>query len=262
MPSTYAHRYFGERVRSELPDALRRVIDSNRELFDVGLHGPDILFYHKPLFHNKVNRLGHRMHTEAGTRFFTEVTPDVKNSKDEEGALSYILGFICHFTLDSACHPCVRMTMKQTNVPHVEIETEFDKALMAGHGLDPWDFDTTDHMITGRRTSEIIGSLLKITSKDAEIAVRDMKKYCRFFTTESKAARKVIFPMLKISGLEKNVRGMFLNRKDHPLCAESNEELTRLMEKAVTTGAELIESYMQYYEHGIPLHRRFERKYE
>ena len=42
MPSTYAHRYFGEKVRSQLTGRAAEIIDLNRELFDIGLQGPDI----------------------------------------------------------------------------------------------------------------------------------------------------------------------------------------------------------------------------
>ena len=45
MPSTYAHRRFGADVLQQLPAALQDQIGKNRALFDVGLHGPDLLFY-------------------------------------------------------------------------------------------------------------------------------------------------------------------------------------------------------------------------
>ena len=46
MPSTYAHRRFGADVLQQLPAALQDQIGKNRALFDVGLHGPDLLFYY------------------------------------------------------------------------------------------------------------------------------------------------------------------------------------------------------------------------
>ena len=41
MPSTYAHRRFGANVLEHLPDELRAQLEQNRELYDIGLHGPD-----------------------------------------------------------------------------------------------------------------------------------------------------------------------------------------------------------------------------
>ena len=46
MPSTYAHRRFGADVLERLPAELQEKIAPYRELYDIGLHGPDLLFYY------------------------------------------------------------------------------------------------------------------------------------------------------------------------------------------------------------------------
>lgn len=48
MPSTYAHYRLGQEVLKNLPAKEKRLIEQHKELFDIGLHGPDILFYYKP----------------------------------------------------------------------------------------------------------------------------------------------------------------------------------------------------------------------
>ena len=58
MPSTYAHYRFGQEVRSGLPEALQALIRSNLDLYYLGLHGPDLLFYDHPLWSTPVNRVG------------------------------------------------------------------------------------------------------------------------------------------------------------------------------------------------------------
>ena len=62
MPSTYAHRRFGADVLARLPEELRDKIEPYRALYDLGLHGPDLLFYYKALQSNHVSRLGGAMH--------------------------------------------------------------------------------------------------------------------------------------------------------------------------------------------------------
>ena len=44
MPSTYAHRRFGADVFAALPAAVQAKILPYRELYALGLHGPDLLF--------------------------------------------------------------------------------------------------------------------------------------------------------------------------------------------------------------------------
>lgn len=262
MPSTYAHRYFGERVRAQLTGRAAEIIDQKRELFDIGLHGPDILFYHKPLSYNRVNQIGHDMHREKGSRFFTDVKPQIKKSADPEGALSYILGFVCHFALDSQSHPYVEHAIGKTGATHVEIEAEFDKMLMRRDGFDPWKFDSASHLKNSSQWAEVIAPLFGITEKDAYTAVKDMKRYAIFFTTTNPVIRGSVFFLLKASGLSKNIRGMFLNKKDHPKCRESSAVLAEKLEEAVPIGAALIENYLDFYEKGTELASRFELPYE
>ena len=52
MPTTYTHDLFGKKVYRQLPEEIRKVIRENGNLFRIGLHGPDILFY--DLFNQKV----------------------------------------------------------------------------------------------------------------------------------------------------------------------------------------------------------------
>lgn len=71
MPSTYAHRRFGTNVLEHLPDELRAQLEQNRELYDIGLHGPDLLFYYHAAKSNPVGALGNAMHEEPGRVFLT-----------------------------------------------------------------------------------------------------------------------------------------------------------------------------------------------
>ena len=70
MPTTYTHYRFGKDVLDALPRRIRTAMETNRELFDIGLHGPDILFYYKPLRPNPVNQIGYDLHGHSGKEFF------------------------------------------------------------------------------------------------------------------------------------------------------------------------------------------------
>jgi hypothetical protein len=75
MPTTYAHYSFGERVRASLEGEVGRLISENLPLYHIGLHGPDILFYHNPLTHDFINELGHEIHRQTGSHFFRGPKP-------------------------------------------------------------------------------------------------------------------------------------------------------------------------------------------
>ena len=70
MPSTYAHYRMGKEVAEELTGEAWHTLSMYRQLYLIGLHGPDILFYYKPLKSNVINGIGYGMHCRPGVEFF------------------------------------------------------------------------------------------------------------------------------------------------------------------------------------------------
>ena len=73
MPTTYTHDLFGKRVCRKLPEKLQHLIRSNGNLYRIGQHGPDILFYYF-ISKNPVTQYGVKMHGEKGN-FLKKVWP-------------------------------------------------------------------------------------------------------------------------------------------------------------------------------------------
>ena len=88
MPSTYAHRRFGANVLDHLPAPLREKLEAHRELYDIGLHGPDLLFYYHAEKSTPVAALGNAMHDEPGRTFFDRARRVVHEEADREAALA------------------------------------------------------------------------------------------------------------------------------------------------------------------------------
>ena len=59
--------------------------------------------------------------------FFTRARGVVNTARNKNAALAYALGFVCHFALDSTCHPMWSATPGK-RCEHCEIETEFDNS--------------------------------------------------------------------------------------------------------------------------------------
>ena len=108
MPTTYTHDLFGKRVCRKLPEKLQHLIRSNGNLYRIGQHGPDILFY-----------------------YFISKNPAL---------MAYMLGFGCHYILDSTCHPYVNQVAKEGKISHTLLEKEFDRMLMYETGKNPLHF--------------------------------------------------------------------------------------------------------------------------
>ena len=65
MPSTYAHYRMGQQVRSMLDGNEKKIVEKYPQLYLIGLHGPDILFYYKPLKSNSINSIGYELHKHS-----------------------------------------------------------------------------------------------------------------------------------------------------------------------------------------------------
>lgn len=133
MPSTYAHYRLGFRTLSHLDPKIQTLIRRNRQMFDLGLHGPDFLFYYNPFGKKDPMRaLGSRIHHQTGREFFAPAARQLRLQPDE-AAESYLFGVLAHFALDSLCHPYVN-AMAGKAAGHVEMEVELDRALLERDG--------------------------------------------------------------------------------------------------------------------------------
>ena len=135
--TTYTHDLFGREVYRQLPEEMKKIIKKNGNLYRIGLHGPDILFYH--LFKPVVSGAGVEMHQEPAAPFFIRGMRLVRERGDEK-LLAYLLGFGCHYLLDSTCHPYVNDMDERKIISHTLLEKEMDRSLMLKTNRDPHHF--------------------------------------------------------------------------------------------------------------------------
>ena len=71
MPAVYAHRRFGEKVLAACQnDEARTAIETYQDLFNIGLHGPDIPLYHDPLRQHPSKAAGAALPDAPAAPFF------------------------------------------------------------------------------------------------------------------------------------------------------------------------------------------------
>lgn len=132
MPAIATHYLFGQEVYRRLIEKNRKdiiaVIRKYRQDFNIGLQGPDPMFYYNPLHKNEVVEYASRIHDMSGAEFMNDAKAYIKESKDFR-ALAYALGFVCHYTLDSEAHPTVNRLGKDSK-GHIQIETELDREIL------------------------------------------------------------------------------------------------------------------------------------
>lgn len=257
MPSTYAHYRFANEVLSLLPRDVRAIAENNKELYFMGCHGPDILFYYKPLTHNAIRKMGDEMHIKRAKPFFEGAKQTASSS---EAALSYALGFITHFALDSECHDYVEARRKQLGITHTKVEVEFDRFLLEDDGKDPVKSKLAEHIIADEKYASVIAPFFDLKPKQIKRALKDMKKVCDMFVVPKKFKRSIVTSLLKMFGgdsLKDQVMGYFPD----PVCEQSNKVLFEKFEGAKPIAKRLIVNFCVNLNNK-GLDARFDKNYE
>ena len=156
MPTTYTHFAYGRDVLAILPGPVQEEIRPYIHFYDIGVHGPDILFYYRSFRRNSVNQYGVKVHHEPGAVFFRHAMKEYLLQGCRPEAKAYLAGFMTHYILDSTCHPYIRLQIRRTGISHTEIETDFDAVLMEEDGKNPRKYHTAKHLRTSGKYTKII----------------------------------------------------------------------------------------------------------
>lgn len=261
MPTTYTHHIFGTLVYQQLTEELQKKIRADKNLYEIGLHGPDILFYYRPFEKNRVNGLGHKMHRESALEFFQRAKRQYQET-EQESLLVYITGFICHFMLDSVCHPLVSDYMKKTGSSHAEIETDLDHVLMEKTHKDPIHFRPSSTVKRNAKDAQVIASVLEgMDKKTILTCLRNMKFYTNLTICSSEWKRKMLLLGMKVTGADEEIRGRLMEKRRSARCEESTRELIRQMKNCVPETVKMIESYWEIDGQEDVTQERFSRNY-
>lgn len=254
MPALYTHLRFGEEVAKTLPPPYAEIIARFPEAFALGTQGPDILFYYKPMKSNEIRKRGTFLHMFSGEKFFLaqgekllEATP--ANSVEEiltaNGAFAaYICGFLCHFTLDTLCHPYIDERSCEA-VSHGKIESELDKAVLRMDGKPIRGYNTATPILDKNGTKGAVAKALDVEEEAVSLAIKTMRKINGLFSKKCEAFHAIAHTFLKMAKMERKFGDMFLHKKDDPLCVEINVVLLEKFHTVIPQAAALIPQYFQ-----------------
>ena len=254
MPSGYAHYRFGTALLPTLPGDVRRTIQRFRNLFDVGLHGPDFFYYYSPLLKSNAGFLGIRFHEQTGREFFTRVCRMLRMEKSEAG-IAYLYGLLCHYCLDSVCHPFVVRQAAQAT--HVEIETEFDRFLLETDGkIPPCSQDISRHLTLTPGECETVARFYPpANARNIRDSLGCMAFFVRLLATGDGPRRKLLELTLGLSG--KELKGMLMTTKPNPTCHALDGQLLALYEQAAEQFPEMLTQLQAHMAYSAPFEEEF-----
>ena len=198
MPTTYTHDYFGKVVYRSMPSEMKELVRQNGEIYRIGLHGPDILFYYM-LSKNPVSKYGVKLHGLPAADFFEKGMEKVRKTKDPE-LFAYLLGFGCHYILDSTCHPYVRQLDREGRISHTLVEKEFDRFLMEKTGKNPYRYHPSDAITAKRHYAEVIHRAIpQVSAFNIWVSMRMQKRLTNLMVCDDggrkrKLAKRILSP--------------------------------------------------------------------
>lgn len=262
MPTTYAHDRFGREVWKKLPRDLKQTIREHKKLYLIGLHGPDIFFYYHPLSQNAVSEFGSRLHQESAENFFRERIALFQEDPDDAIRV-YLLGFACHFLLDSTCHPYINAFESQTGISHAEIETHLDRKLMEMDGKDPFSYEPASSICPDTDGNEVIRKCFpQISRREILECLKGMKFYTHVPICKSGIKRGLLLGILKLSGHYASMEGQIMRKQPNPACETATENLLMLYRKALEEAPGELEGLNDTILNGTLLSGRFRRNFE
>lgn len=262
MPTTYTHDLFGKKVYRQLPREIKKVIRRNGNLFRIGLHGPDILFY--DLFDLSVSSVGVEMHSLPAASFFLRGMSMVR-SRGDERLLAYLLGFGCHYLLDSTAHPFVDEMAKKKVISHTLLEKEFDRTLMLETNKDPHHFYPSDCIVPRVSYARVIRKMFpSISTRDIFFSLRMMKFLTNAMVYDNGGKRRfLVAAITRIAGRKRSAAALeyFMEKDPVPGSKEPVKELHQYFDWAVEEAPAYIEELYSLSREELPLSERWNRTY-
>lgn len=258
MPADYAHNRFGDLVRERLKDPVRRAVCASPDCYAIGLQGPDIFFFYNPFRDNAVGDCGNAIHAAPGRALF-EPAAAILREAGSEARRSYLAGLLCHFVLDSACHPFINEQVAQRRVLHTELEADFERALMVSEGVDMDRLRPLEAIRPRRAHAAAIAPFYPArTAQEIYKSYRAMRLCKKLLWAPNANRNALLLRLMHKIGLDEEICQIVVSKQPNPNCAEASARLLQLFHKAVPEAAAVIEGFFEAAEQGKELGARFD----
>lgn len=259
MPTTYAHWAFGRDCIKLMPAELQNIIHEHRDIYDLAVHGPDILFY--DLANKEVANYGTEKHGLSGAKFFSDAKESFKRFKEKDEMLAYIIGFLTHFTLDSTCHTYVETKRKYNNITHNCVESQWDRHNIVLDNRVPNLVDRSESLKPNKNNARIISYFYPFDAKEilksCKMQVRIIKLTNAISPIKEKAFRKVLTKLKYYDYAD-----LFLGTEELDVCKDSNLRLDKLRIKALKLFPKLLKNMLAYLNDEKELIKYFENNFD
>lgn len=263
MPAIYAHETFGLNALNLLDNETKEIISNNFTQYKLGLQGPDLFFYYRPYLRCSINKLAFILHNNPVNDFLQKASTLIKNKGIESKEFAYILGFICHFTLDSTCHPYITKEVDELKFNHIEMEGEFDKFLLKKDNIEPLSFPAHNMVpydsLSIDTINNVYNSYTSIPKSALNKTLRSFKFYKKILVAPNDLKRNTMNFLMKMTGQYDLIQGHLFKPHENPKSYETNPKLLSLYENATPLASELMKNYTSFIKKETYLSDKFNR---
>ncbi len=149
MPYNFTHALVGLTAKQYFSPEIAALVDAYPDLFRIGTMGPDPYFgdaMPKPLFAPCRVDLADKLHKLDMRVLFAAMLPLARGN---DALCAYVLGFLCHFVLDTTAHPYIEARFAGKAHTPAEIQMDLmmaDRIALPGVPTPPKQFYQTDHL--------------------------------------------------------------------------------------------------------------------
>ncbi|HBG67494.1 MAG TPA: hypothetical protein DDW60_02560 [Kandleria vitulina] len=252
MPASYTHQCFGDDLLRYMNSDHKTLIKQYKNLFNLGLQGPDLLFYYHPLKKNRVQDIGIKMHQLPARSFFEE-----SFQFDDDATLVYLIGFALHYLLDSGAHPVINK-VTHDDFEHYELERDLDMRFLSDR--HPAIMSTAASFIADQQASKTIGRVLHITDKEAHKAIKSFRFYNNLVYNEYHDVRMILKKLTALAHIP--FTNMFVVDKPSTKYVDDVKEVRYWYMIALREAIEIMPQFIDAYYNKKSLSERFDHNYE
>ena len=168
----------------------------------------------------------------------------VRREKDP-ALMAYMLGFGCHYILDSTCHPYVNQVASQGKVSHTLLEKELDRMLMYETGKNPLRFYPSHGIKAKYSAARTIHKVLpKIRTSNIYLSLKMMKIFtCLLVCDDGGLKKRLSEHALSPAGKRRAafITEFFMSPEPEVDCREELLKLDSLIEEALGKAPDMLE---------------------
>lgn len=226
MPAATTHVEFAKDVLRTYPQFKHEI--TNKQMFWLGSQGPDMLFFSRASFlPGSLHKYGSLMH---GSKVYDVIQFFETYANDDPDLHSYIMGYLCHYALDSNAHPLIfavtDYTVKRdggkTGIVHVGLEAQIDVWLLHQRGRTPLDYDVFHYLKVSesdqRKLAEMYHEMfqkiyqLNISTSAIASSIREVYTWTKFLYPR-KITYETVYSFENIAGGNHGLTAMMLYQK-------------------------------------------------